>query len=353
MQVREPPTLLASAKDLDQLLAATQQQDNNLRLMTHLNELRPRKAVKEQQVLVQAPPPRSASLSTTVVFLDQALSSLPAVRLAVALARPTRDAINLCTFVPDQSGIEGGKAMLMRIVERLGSTSVQIRIDVVVRGAASLLDCMWNYAHAWKADMVVVTTRGLAKSDASAILGSVCLAIIKRLDVPVLIVTPKSAQSTNLMYDRRVLRMMSVVEGWSAPLLEFAVDRLVNSRRGDHLLLGQVCSSRITTKQQLFNMRRYMNDAKRFVDNKHVERVQQVEMDGIFETVVEKAAQDYRVNLLGIQLPPASRALPKSLIQLICTCSSAILVYKQEGQLVVGEEEGEAKAAPGAGDEAS
>ncbi len=73
-------------------------------------------------------------------------------------------------------------------------------------------------------------------------LGSIALAILKRLEVPMLVVTPKAAKAVDLLYGNHQLRLLLMVEGYSMPLLEYACERVLVGRRGDKLTLGQVRS---------------------------------------------------------------------------------------------------------------
>lgn len=52
-----------------------------------------------------------------------------------------------------------------------------------VRSGHSLLEAMQAYVTLWKADLVVVPSACLARTEPQALLGSVALAILKRMEV--------------------------------------------------------------------------------------------------------------------------------------------------------------------------
>ncbi len=73
----------------------------------------------------------------------------------------------------------------------------------------------------------------------AALLGSVTLAAIKRLNVPVLVV---NANSANILETKRhnCMRAMALVHRNAQPLVEYLCSRVLQPGRHDSLLLCQV-----------------------------------------------------------------------------------------------------------------
>lgn len=119
---------------------------------------------------------------------------------------------------------------------------VKVGVDIVVRGARSLMEAMTRFVSDWRVDLVVVPSTCLNRSSvhSGAILGSVALSILKRMEVPVLVATSKAGAAADVMFGRKRLRAMLLAEAWAMPMLDFMCERVLVQGRGDKLLLGQV-----------------------------------------------------------------------------------------------------------------
>ena len=71
---------------------------------------------------------------TTAVFLDGGLACMPAVLMALALARPTIDAVQLVMFVADEPGLVYGRAVMAKVMEKVPRTQVGRAWGVVQMG---------------------------------------------------------------------------------------------------------------------------------------------------------------------------------------------------------------------------
>ncbi|GAX85807.1 hypothetical protein CEUSTIGMA_g13222.t1 [Chlamydomonas eustigma] len=332
LQVPEPPVVISGTTNLETLLTMAERQDKDSKFVSYLTSLNPN-AIKSASIpnFKSLAPAAAVHSSTTVVFVGGVMSSIPAIRLALALARPGKDVVNLVTFVADDSQLVVGQIMLSKVMTHFMHKSVEVRTDVVVRGGSSLLDSMQKYVELWAANLVIVPSIELANPKPEATLGSVALSIIRRLEVPALVVTPKAAKAMEVLHERQHLRLLLMVEGWSMPLLNYSCDRLLVAKRGDNLLLGQVYSSQTCTSQQKGNMRRHLSDFTTIAHSRSVQRIQELLLDGLYHEAVSSAVEDYHINLVGIQLPPGPKALPKSLISLLSASKAGVLIMKQGG----------------------
>lgn len=273
------------------------------------------------------------SRSNTVVFVDGNLSNLAAVRMALALTRPGRhDTVHLVMFVAAGVQVAPGHKRLARLQEHLGSHSQGLlRVEVLVRGVSSLLGAMKQYVAAVRAELVVIPSATLGRPGAQNVLGSVALAILKVMEVPVLLVTPRCSPAAETLLERRQLRMMVMADAWAMPLVEFAGDRILVPSRGDRLVLGQVFSSRTSTRRQIDHGRWHMAVFRDHLATKRsFTNVEDLIMDGIYNEVVLQTIIDSKISLLGVHLPQGVLAVPKGLITLLCSSQAAVLVMKRK-----------------------
>jgi len=327
IEVRTRPLLATMPEDLDQLLGLVQEQDQDAHLMKHLDTLRP-PVMRNMRVPQQPKGPRQGN--TTVVFVDDSVVGLVAVKMALALARPGKDAVHVVTFVAEPIQQEYGAELLGRLMEKISARpAVEIRTDVMVRGAGSLLDTMQQYLSSWGADLLVLASHKLAMANANTLIGSVAIAVLKRMQVPVLLVTPNAMKAVDQLIDRRQLRTMCMVEPWGMELLHYLCTRLHVRNRGDRLLLGQVYSTRTLTRQQLVSVKRVMSDFSLAAEGHHVDSVQQVVMDGVFEEVVKAEADEQQVHVVAVQMHPHAKTVPKHVVNLIRKCRGGLLFVKQ------------------------
>lgn len=171
---------------------------------------------------------------------------------------------------------------------------------MVVKGEAGLLDCLEDYASSREANLIVMGSQAMTtqttlvgSSVTAAAVGSVAFSCLKRLRLPMAIVTantrlgggaaggggtpsgsmggavsgggssdpfsslPSSAwpSSSKLQHSQSQghqpqLRCMAVVEGHARPMIQYLCGSCLDPLRGDRLLLGQVFTSRMLTTQQ-------------------------------------------------------------------------------------------------------
>ena len=139
-----------------------------------------------------------------------------------------------------------------------------------VRGVWGLIDVMDNYVSAVDARMVVMGSQHLTSNDFNYIIGSITLSALKRLHVPVMVVTANSRQNCAIGSDWEAaaggggaaggkkggagggggakpgsgggVRCLTLVENqnYAKNMMGFLCTQLLDGKRGDRLLLAQV-----------------------------------------------------------------------------------------------------------------
>jgi hypothetical protein len=256
---------------------------------------------------------------------------MPAVYMALGLARPNVDSVNLIMFVSNESAREFGKYCIQKVMDRIPRSHVRVEMEVLIRGSRSLLESIQQYVIEHHVDLVV-TSSGLVSTHQhspyhGAILGSVALAIFKRLEIPVLLVNPGSLQSASSFKDQKRVRLMMMVEPWAMSLLDYTMERLILPGRGDKLFLGQIFSQRSSTSQQRNAYQCLMNDVSEIVGCNHIEHTE-VFIDGYNYSALRQTVEEHAINLLALQLPPGSKSLSKDLLQLLGQVHCGVLLMK-------------------------
>ncbi|GAX76450.1 hypothetical protein CEUSTIGMA_g3895.t1 [Chlamydomonas eustigma] len=326
VQAHDPPKLVLSGEDVSMLLDLTYAQNQDTRLMGYL---------KSWKTLPLPPPPppqdKPKGLSTAV-FIYSIFNSLSAVRMAMGLSRAGRDTVHLVTFVPNHASIESGKALLTHVLSRLPSsnTAVEVRLHAVVRESSSLLSSMQHYVAAYGIDLVIVPSLGLTKKSESK-LGSAALAILKRMQVPVMILTPKAIRAVDAIMNssRPQLRVLAMVDSWSMPLTEFLRDKILHGRHHEKLTLGQVFSSRSTTMKKKQLMKDCMKASRQAILTTFEGQIQELILDGpSYHEEVARAITDYSFSILAMKLPPGTKSVHKGITSLLSNVAAAVLIMK-------------------------
>jgi nucleotide-binding universal stress UspA family protein len=118
-----------------------------------------------------------------------------AVDLASLMARGERDEIFLVTVVPSELHQAQGQQLLARLAKQLSRCINQPRQDVKVKGCDGLLDCLEKYVLECDASVVVMGSKAISSvshNGPAAAIGSVTLSCIRRLKLPMAIVTPQT-----------------------------------------------------------------------------------------------------------------------------------------------------------------
>jgi len=111
-------------------------------------------------------------------------------------------------------------------------------------------------------------------------------------------------------------------------MLSFLCTTLLDTARGDKLMLGQVMSSRNTTRQQAANYRRLLDSFHHVAFSHQVPVAKAVVVDGAMEKVLCEAVDENGVGLLAIQLPAGTKSMPQQLLALLRSSRAATLIHQ-------------------------
>ncbi|GLI58901.1 hypothetical protein VaNZ11_000682 [Volvox africanus] len=190
VHARVNPGVLLTADDLEKVIPLLQAQDHDLAFRDMLVANR-----SESQslnfVASQALSSKSGG-QVIVVFVVNNRVSAAAVDAAGLVARPGRDRLHLVTCVSNSLQKADAEELLRAFQKRLLKSMVDTHVEVLIRGVWGLLDMMDNYVTAVEAHMVVMGSEHLTSNDFNYVIGSITLSALKRLHVPVMVVTANS-----------------------------------------------------------------------------------------------------------------------------------------------------------------
>ncbi|KAJ9517446.1 hypothetical protein QJQ45_024902, partial [Haematococcus lacustris] len=272
----------------------------------------------------------SSPLLPMLVFIEEGNSGLLATKMALALARPQLDTVVMTMFVSRCIDVEAGKACLEGHLKRLHDRPhVDVRTNVLVKGEAGLLDSMRRHVLELGADLMVLASQRVTSNSMLSVIGSVTLAIIKRVEVPTVVLTPACAAAVESLYSaKRGMRALAVVEpGAMQGSLPYLINRLLYSRTPDKLFLGQVKHAAHLTQQQQAQYRLHMTAAVNLVQGQGVPAYP-VQMEGPAEACLAEGVVDCSAHLLALQLPPEGRSIPRPIVALLGHCKAALLLYR-------------------------
>ncbi|GFH20591.1 uncharacterized protein HaLaN_17737 [Haematococcus lacustris] len=233
-------------------------------------------------------------------------------------------------FVSRCIDVEAGKACLEGHLKRLHDRPhVDVRTNVLVKGEAGLLDSMRRHVLELGADLMVLASQRVTSNSMLSVIGSVTLAIIKRVEVPTVVLTPACAAAVESLYSaKRGMRALAVVEpGAMQGSLPYLINRLLYSRTPDKLFLGQVKHAAHLTQQQQAQYRLHMTAAVNLVQGQGVPAYP-VQMEGPAEACLAEGVVDCSAHLLALQLPPEGRSIPRPIVALLGHCKAALLLYR-------------------------
>ena len=117
-------------------------------------------------------------------------------------------------------------------------------LTLQVRGTQSVIDCLLEYAAKHKAGLIVMGSQQVTRGDA-ALASSITLAILKRIEAPVLVTKPNTPAPLGCLAGG--LRAMLAVDHTARPLLKWLTSHLLAGAPGpgvagggDKLFLARV-----------------------------------------------------------------------------------------------------------------
>ncbi|KAG1666285.1 hypothetical protein FOA52_004766 [Chlamydomonas sp. UWO 241] len=317
-----------------------------------------------------------------VVLCSDNSVTVTALELVKLIARPGRDEVSLVTVVRSTLQQEDGRQLLMRLGRELARAMIMPRLDVIVRGHTGLLDAIQEYVVSADAGLVVMgsvalttcaTLAGSGSSGASSVaaaVGSVTVAIAKRLPVPLAVVTANTRLQRSPVESSRLARrfaqqqahvggvngtgaggelgglggrssagcgaprVLAVVERHSQAMLSYLCSRCLDPLRGDQLLLGQVFTTRMLTREQAAGTKRVMESFYDVAAKAHLPPVR-MQLNGAFDKALAAASDAEGVQLLALQLKPEERGLPGDVLSLMRSSRAAVLLFHDRPRAVI------------------
>ncbi|KXZ49931.1 hypothetical protein GPECTOR_19g382 [Gonium pectorale] len=373
VHARVSPGVLLSADDLEKVIPLLQAQDHDLAFRNMLTSNRS-EAQGLNFVASQALSSKTGG-QIIVVFVVNNRVSAAAVDAAGQVARPGRDRIHLVTCVGNELQKAEAEEVLKGHQKRLLKSMVDTHAEVLVRGEYGLMDVMDNYVNAVEAQMVVMGSQHLTSNDFNYVIGSITLSALKRMHVPVMVVTANSRHNMQIGGDwgladpaggggagggagaasaggagasgNRVstpggggaggkgsagstgLRCLSLVENHARNMLTFLCTRFLDAKRGDRLLLAQVQATRHMTRQQAAAVRRALDNFNLLASGHGFGVSRVLSLEGPLDEVLGEAVGVQHIQVLALALPQGIKTLPPMLVSLLRSCRGVALVYKE------------------------
>jgi len=261
-------------------------------------------------------------LRTTVVFLSSHPVSHMSLAAVAALSRPGRDVVRLVTFVSDEAHRDRGQQLLSEYQDQVAGALLEMYTDVVVRGPYGLLERMEMYLDEVQPKLLIMGSGQLTAPTANYAVGSVTVALLRRVSLPVLVVT---ANSRHIETSKTKLRMLGIVDPLSRPMLNHMCTYLMDKGRSDLIMLGQVIPHHHLTQQQQITNRRVLESCVAATATCGVSAHRTTTLEGQFDRVLAQAVEGSQIAVVGV--PVARRQVPQHLISLMRSCKAAVLVH--------------------------
>ncbi|KAG2452583.1 hypothetical protein HYH02_002820 [Chlamydomonas schloesseri] len=367
--------VLQSADDLEKVIPMLQAQDHDVAFRDMLTSNRT-EAQGLEFVASQAAG-KAGSAQVIVVFVLNNRVSASAVDAAGLVAKPGRDCIHLVTCISNELQKAEAEEVLKLYQKRLLKSMVDTHCEVLVRGVWGLIDVMDNYVSAVDARMVVMGSQHLTSNDFNYIIGSITLSALKRLHVPVMVVTANSRQNCAIGADWEAaanaasgggkkgsgaaaaakpaggggVRCLTLVENqnYAKNMMGFLCTQLLDGKRGDRLLLAQVQATRHLTRAQAASVRRALDNFNLLATGHGFSVNRVLSLEGHLDEVLTEAVGEHHIQLLAMALPQGTKTLPPVLISTLRSCRGATLVYKEAIGAAPRTPQGGAAAASRAG----
>ncbi|KAG2452757.1 hypothetical protein HYH02_002987 [Chlamydomonas schloesseri] len=401
LQARPDSPQLLVHDDVDALLPLLQAQDNNTTFRQLIMSCRDEEMrLAAGMAPPGGPGPRGLAMShpaaqRIVVFVVANSVSSAAVSMAASLARPGRDNVTIATVVSDATLFrDRAEALLAKhagAFEKL--CAARYFCEVVDRGSYGLIDCMENYATQHGATLVVMGSNSLtsgvgatsvaaslsimpsaaagggsaggaaggaaaggsgggsaaraqpAAATAAAvnaaslihIVGSVTLALLRRMPVPLLLVTRSShanataaatAATAEKEGRRRPIKVMAVLEGQAKGLVDYLAGKAINTSGGDQLFLSYIRPTINMTRQQQANVKALVSRYLHQVASQGMRPTQTLLLDAPMDRALAAAVSEHGIDLLALPAGPRNSQVPPQVVATLRSAGCAVLWHR-------------------------
>ncbi|KAG2492163.1 hypothetical protein HYH03_009654 [Edaphochlamys debaryana] len=368
MQAKPDLPQLLVHDDVEALLPLLQAQDNNTAFRQLVMSCRDDDM---RAAAVSTPPPNGAAVERMrlhphsqriVVFVVSNNVSAAAVSMAASLARPGRDVVTLATVVPDAKLFKDRSEQLLskHALAFEKQCVAHYSCEVVERGSYGLIDCMENFCVVHGATLVIMGSNSLTSAASTSsssstagsgstaaslihIVGSVTLALMRRMPMPLILVTRASHAASAAAVAaaekegrRRPLRLLAVLEGQAKGMVEYLAGKLCNTTGGDQLVLSYIRPSANLTRQQQANVKALIGRYLHQVAGQGMRPATTLILDAPMDRSLAAAVQEHTADLLCLPAGPRNAQVPPGVVATLRAASCAVMWHRDAGASSLG-----------------
>lgn len=353
----EPAQVLLTHDDVEALLPLLSAQDSHAGF---------RQLVLSHQVQTTAtPPPPPPDLADNpnsqriVVFVVSNAVSGAAISMAASVARPGRDTVTIVTIVADTVFKDRAAELLQKYTAAFAQANpgVQCFSEIKERGLCGLIECMELYLVGHGATLAVMGSNALTSKASSStgdvsstyVVGSITLALLKRMPVPLLLVTrPPAVPNKEANQERggalsgsmgganlqdggrRPLRIMCVLDGQARGMVDYMAGKLFNQAAGDSMFLSYVKATSNMTRQQEGSCKALLSRFISQVTGMGVRLSQTLVLDNPMDKALAAAVSENFIDIMAVVATPCKCQLQPAMISTMRSVHSAVLWYRDQ-----------------------
>ncbi|KAG2494492.1 hypothetical protein HYH03_007261 [Edaphochlamys debaryana] len=329
VQARTSPAIITSPNEVDDLIPLLMAQDRSASFRDIVSGHGGGGEGGAQVVVAPLALLSSKQGQRILLFIANNDVTQLAVNLVLMMARPGRDVVHLVTVVHNSLQSAAGQALVVKYLNQISNAMIEAHADVEVKGLGGLLDCMEAAVRKLEPHMVVMASAALTMSNlnTASVMGSVTLSCLKRLTLPIAVVTSNSKHLV-LTQRRTALRCMAVVESTARPCLNFLCGACMEPLRGDKLVLAAYHPTRQMTTQQQQTQRRLVDNFSDIASSHRFHSSYRMQLDGPLEKALSSAIDGETVHLVGLQVAAGTKGIPGHVLGLIRSCKGGVLVFR-------------------------
>eukprot|EP00798_Chlamydomonas_sp_ICE-L_P020150 gene20150-26883_t len=245
-----------------------------------------------------------------------------AVTMAMMGVRPGKDLLQLVSVARDHSYVDGAKAVLKHYEEIALRCMARVTTEVLVQTPWNLIEVLDWHVNQLQAKLVVAGSNELTASAelrSHHVVNSVAFAILRRLSVPVLLVTA----NTKLP----VCTLWALAEHYSQPMVKF-LSRMLDQARGDRMTIAQMVPAHFISKQQRINYGLVLESFVDMVTKLRIPVHKSEQLPLPMRNSLLALLNTERSSIVGVQMPPGGR-ISNDLLSLLRSSHAGVLVYKR------------------------
>ncbi|GLI66709.1 hypothetical protein VaNZ11_010642, partial [Volvox africanus] len=186
------------------------------------------------------------------------------------------------------------------------------------------------------------TTMSFTKSNSYAanlihIVGSITVALLRRLPIPLLLITRTSiatvsaaaaVSSADKGGKRHALNLMAVLDGHAGGMVDYLAGRLCNTRVGDQISFAYIKPSSNLTQQQVGGIKAVLGKYVHQASVHGTRPVKTLLLDGPADRALAKAVSEHQIDLLVLPAAPLAQQVSPMVIATLRSACTAVLWYR-------------------------